>query len=316
MTTATPRHKIVDGIPCFSEDRYWGKAPKEELEKALAVIQEQGWDEFRRRYKDAFDATFEENRADWRFPIPLSRDSVVLDAGAGMGRSSIPLARVVGKVVAVDPSFLRMKFLKLRAEKEGLKNIDVYVGDLFDVPFEKGSFDLIVMNGLLEWIGATDKYTEPREAQLAALRLAKDLLKDGGHLYIGIENRAAFAYLYALDHSGLRFTSYLPRPMADWYCRLRKGARYDTYTYTARGYRKLLSEAGFGAADFYLVYPGYNCPRITIPYGDLNLLAYVIRRLMPQNSWRRRLASRLAGVRPLLVLYRSIFFSFNIIAKK
>lgn len=308
--------RIVDGIPFFSEDRYWGKAPQKELEKALLILEHEGWNEFVRHFPDRFDYTFEENRADWRFPIPLSKQSVILDIGAGMGRNSIPLARVSKKVVSVDQSFLRMKFLKKLAEKEGLENIEVYVGDLFDLLFPEESFDLIVMNGVLEWVGATDRYQNPREAQRAALQWCRKLLKKGGHLYVGIENRAAFAYLYARDHSGLRFTNYLPRFVADWYCRLRQGKRYDTYTYTVGSYQRLFAEAGFTKNDTYLVYPGYNCPRITIPYDNLDVLAYVIRRLIPENSWRRRLARRLAEIKPLLRLYRLGFFSFNFIIPK
>jgi len=312
----TTNFKSKEGIPLFTEDRYWGKSPKEELEKALEVLEEKGWGEFNARYQGKFDFTFDENRADWRFNTTVSKDSIILDLGAGMGRSSIPLARVAGKVVSVDHSFLRMKFLKKRAEKEGLKNIEVYVGDVFDLPFKKESFDLIVMNGLLEWVGVTDKYSHPREAQVASLKICRDLLKKGGSLYIGIENRFALSYLKAIDHSGLRFTSYMPRFMASWYTLLRKGERYKTYTYNVGGYEKLLSEAGFDEADFYLVYPGYNCPRITIPYNNLNVLAYVIRGLMPKNTWRRRMVKRLAGIWPLLWLYRKLFFSFNIIVKK
>ena len=203
----TTNFKTKEGIPLFAEDCYWGKSPKEELEKALMVLEEKGWEEFKALYQSKFDFTFEEGRADWRFPIPISKDSVVLDIGAGMGRSSIPLARVAGKVISVDHSYLRMKFLKKRAEKENLKNIEVYVGDIFDLPFKKESFDLIVMNGLLEWVGVTDRYSHPKDAQIASLKVCKSLLKKGGHLYIGIENRFAASYLKGTDHSGLRFTS-------------------------------------------------------------------------------------------------------------
>ncbi|MSU74060.1 class I SAM-dependent methyltransferase [Candidatus Kaiserbacteria bacterium] len=316
MTNETPYKKVVEGIPFFCEDRYWGKTLKEELERALKVLDERGWEAFKREFEGKFDFTFEENRADWRFPVPLSKNSIVLDAGAGMGRISIPLARVVGKVVSVDQSFLRMKFLKKRAHEEGLDNIAVYVGDLFDLPFPKESFDLIVMNGLLEWVGMTDRYSNPREAQLESLRICRTLLKPGGYIYIGIENRFALSYLRGRDHSGLRYTSYMPRFLADWYTRFRKGERYRTYTYGARGYRKLLREAGFGEAEMYLVYPGYNAPRITVPYDTLHLLRYVIEVLMPATGWKRTVAKRLARLRPLVWLYRELFFSFNIFVQK
>src|SRR3989344_8216657 len=100
--------KVVGGIPLLSEDRYWGKSHKEELEEAIKVIENEGWDEFKVRYRNKFDQTFEENRDDWSFVVPVSKDFSVLDAGAGLGRISIPLARVVKKVVSLDQSFLRM----------------------------------------------------------------------------------------------------------------------------------------------------------------------------------------------------------------
>ena len=135
-------------------------------------------------------------------------------------------------------------------------------------------------------------------------------------LYVGIRNRWALAYLRGTDHSGLRFTSYLPRFVANLYTRLRTGARYDTYTYGARGYRKLLREAGFDTPELYLVHPGYNLPRILIPYENLAILRYVIEVLMPGGGGVRALAKRFARLRPLLWLYRELFFSFAIFAKK
>jgi ubiquinone/menaquinone biosynthesis C-methylase UbiE len=311
--------KTVDGIPFLSnisEDKYWGKATKEELEKAIRVIERKGWDEFKKIYSGKFDFTFEENRADWRFPIPVDKNYEILDIGAGMGRISIPLSRIAKKVVAVDQSFLRLKFLKKRAKSEELDNIEIYVGDIFDLPFKHESFDLIVMNGLLEWVGATDKYKDPREAQLVALEISRNLLKPGGYIYIGIENRFAFSYLVGRDHSGLRYTSYMPRKMADLYTKLRKRKRYDTYTYSKKGYENLLREAGFKDQDYYLVYPGYNNPRITVPYFNLNILSYAIRDLMAERSWKHRVAKTLASSRTLLWFYRKLFFSFNIIARK
>lgn len=308
--------RIVNGIPFFSEDRYWGKAPKEELEIAIKVLEEHGLDEFKLRYQNKFDVTFEENRADWRFVVSLPKDFSVLDAGAGMGRISIPLARVARKVVALDQSYLRMKFLKMRAEKEGLKNIEVCVGDIFDASFPEESFDLIVMNGLLEWVGATTRFSNPREAQLESLRICKKLLKKGGYLYIGIENRFALSYLRGRDHSGLYFTSYMPRFAANAYMKLRRRGRYDTYTYSKNGYEKLIKEAGFNDIEFYLSYPGYNLPRMMIPYNNLNALSYVIRAIMPSSSIKKMVAKFLAKFTQALRLYRYFFFSFGIVIRK
>ncbi len=308
--------KTIDGIPMYAPSRYWGKSAQKELEQALSLIDENGWEEFKEQYKGKFDFTFEENRADWRFNIPVTKRFKVLDAGAGMGRISIPLSRVVEKVVAVDSSLERMKFLKKRAELEDIKNIEVMVGDIFDLPFPKESFDLIVMNGLLEWVGATEKFSDPRVAQVECLKICKDLLKPGGYLYIGIENRWAFSYLRGRDHSGLRFTSYMPRWFANLYMRMRKGRRYDTYTYGANGYKELLHEAGLSSPELYLVHPGYNYPRVTIPYENLGILRYVIQTLMPEATLKHSLAKLAVKSALLLRIYRKVFFSFNIIARK
>lgn len=315
MKTTKPCLKTVEGIPFYSEDRYWGKASGAELESALQLLEDKGWEEFKAQYKNKFDATFEENRADWRFVIPLPEKFTVLDAGAGMGRISIPLARVAEKVVSLDQSFLRMKFLKKRAEAEGLNNIEVNVGDFFDVPFEKESFDLVVMNGLLEWVGATKRFSDPRQAQIESLKLAKSLLKKGGYLYIGIENRIALSYLRGIDHSGLRFTSYMPRFLASIYTKIRQGKKYDTYTYSKSGYEKLLREAGFKNFEFYLPYPGYNLPRVMIPYDNLSALSFALKSLILSSRRKKILVTVLTRVPGVLRLYRYLFFSFGIVVK-
>lgn len=305
---------MEDGVPLYSKDTYWGKAPAPDLAAALEVIDDAGWEEFGKRYRNKFDFTLDEDRADWRFNVPLSKDSIVLDIGAGLGRSTIPLARVVRRVVAFDASLLRMRFLKRLAGKNKLSNVDVFVGDIFDLPLRRGSFDLVAMNGILEWVGKTDRFKDPRAAQVACLRICRDLLKPGGSLYVGIENRFAGAYLRGTDHSGLRYTSFLPRIVADLYSRIRGRGRYDTYTYSKSGYEKLFHEVGFHNLDFFLVYPGYNRPKITIPYDDLNVLGYVIKVLLPSGGWKRSLLKTCA-VYPALWLYRKVFFSFNIIAR-
>ena len=305
-----------DGILLFAEDRYWGKATKEELGKALTLIEDKGWDEFEKLYQGKFDFTFEENRADWRFNIPITKDSIVLESGAGMGRTTIPLARIAKKVVAFDTSFLRMKYLKKRAEKEGLENIEAFVGDIFNLPLENNSFDVVSMNGVLEWVGKTNRFKDPKEAQIEALKICRSLLKEGGYLYIGIENRFALAYLRGIDHLGLRYTSYMPRFLANIYSKLRGKGPYDVYTYSKGGYEKLLGDAGFEDYKFYLPYPGYNLPRIVIPYNNLNILKYVIKVLMPNTSFTSRIVKFLSGFKFALWFYRKFFFSFNIIVKK
>ena len=313
-------YPAVEGVPLFAVNRYWGKIPEHEMKEAIATIDQDGWEEFQKKYQKRLDVAFDDSRADWRFEVPLPDNSVILDMGAGLGRNTIPLARIAKQVVAFDQSLERARFIRRRVQKEGLTNTRVFVGDVFQLPFAPKSFDLIVMNGVLEWVGKTDRFSNPRDAQRAALSICRELLRDGGHLYIGIENRYSFVYLRGTpEHGGLRYTTFLPRRIASLYTRIRQGEPYRTYTHTRAGYQKLLHEAGFTQPTFFLPYPGYNLPRIVVPYHDLRAFRYMLTKLLSS----RRLGPLGIGIRFIfshstvaLRIYRYFFFSFNIIAKR
>lgn len=106
----------------------------------------------------------------------------------------------------------------------------------------------------------------PRDIQLGFLRGLLSLLRPGGCLYIGIENRFGLpSWLGRPDHPGLPFTSLLPRRLADLLTsrmlRDRGWSKYYTYTYSWLGYKRLLRQAGFGEVEIYWVYPSYSNPK-------------------------------------------------------
>jgi len=310
--------KFIDGIPVFCDDMYWGKSKEEMLLEAIDIIDSKGWQAFDEKFSKKFDYSLDESLADWHFNIPINKDYIAMDIGAGLGRSSIPLSRFAKKIISVDNSISRMRFLKRFVKNNNIDNIEVCVADIYDLPFKEKSFDLIALNGVLEWVGKTKLYKEHRQAQIVALEICRKLLKDGGYLYIGIENRFALSYLRGTDHSGLRFTSYMPRFIADFYCRARGKGEYDTYTYNKGGYLKLFKESGFkeNNINFFLPYPGYNSPKIVIPYEKLNILKYVIQVMMPSTGWKKKIVKKISSFNLFLLIYRKLFFSFNIIIKK
>jgi SAM-dependent methyltransferase len=55
--------------------------------------------------------------------LPVTRDSRVLDIGAGPGTLAIPLAPRVKEVTAVEPGAGMVEILKRHAERDGIKNI-------------------------------------------------------------------------------------------------------------------------------------------------------------------------------------------------
>jgi hypothetical protein len=109
------------------------------------------------------------------------------------------------------------------------------------------------------------------------------ILKPNGTLLIGIENRWGYNGAFgSIDHSGLPYTNLMPRWMATWWLRrstrehthtvLNSKRQYRTYTYGARGYRKLLADSGFPATSMYWPDPDYNQPFSIIPL-DSGLIA-------------------------------------------
>lgn len=59
---------------------------------------------------------------------PLLGCRALLDIGAGVGALSIPLAKIVKEVTALEPSFAMIEVLKQEARSKGVKNIKVVQG--------------------------------------------------------------------------------------------------------------------------------------------------------------------------------------------
>lgn len=306
---------VQQGIPLFAQDMYWGKVPSSTLQSAIDMITRDGWVAFTDAYAGKFDFSEATDRADWRFSIPIRKDWTILDTGAGMGRNTIPLAKIAGHVVAFDTSHIRLRFIQELAKKNRLDNVTIFVADFFDLPLPDHSFDLIALNGVLEWVGKTNRFTNPRDAQLEALRICKRLLKPNGYLYIGIENRISYVYLHAHDHGGLYYSNYLPRLLANMYSHIMKSEPYQTYTYSQTGYEKLLEEAGFTNNCFYVAFPGYNHPRIIFPYNNIPLIQFTLQYLLNRNSFKGRVLGTLSRSTFFTRILRMFSYSFNIISQ-
>jgi SAM-dependent methyltransferase len=263
---------LVDGIPHFvTEFPYWGEIPQQQMQEVNRLAQLGNW---KNALLESEDASVQRastmilniERANWHCLVDLPPDSRVLDLGAGTGTTSHALAFHYREVVALEPVLERVQFMQERFSQENIENIQVVRSSLWTLPFAPESFDLVVMNGVLEWV-AEGRDGDPEEIQLSALRNAFRLLRPGGYLYVGIENRFSPGYFvgYPDPHSGIPFVTVLPRALAHWYSRKKGLSGYRNYLYSSAGYRKLLRRAGFAGAEIYLAIPSYNHPRFLIP---------------------------------------------------
>lgn len=77
--------------------------------------------------------------------LRLAGDERVLDVCCGSGASAIPAAEIVGQTGSVIGVDLAENLLALaRSKALGLTNIEFQLGDMTQLPFEDGSFDVVV----------------------------------------------------------------------------------------------------------------------------------------------------------------------------
>ena len=118
------------------------------------------------------ERSLEENAA---FLLPhLAKDMRLLDCGCGPGSISLDFASYLseGQVVGVDIESSQVGKARARAEEKGIQNATFLQGDIYALPFEEGSFDVVFTHAVI-WA-----LPDP----MRALRELKRVLKPGGIL--------------------------------------------------------------------------------------------------------------------------------------
>jgi SAM-dependent methyltransferase len=340
------RWERIGDIPVFSKpEGYWGEIPAEEMEPLLAEAESLGWDRALRKrllgeddegtgvedwrhggeteegaaprgeflYRYATDPT----RADWRFLVSLDETSKVLDIGAGWGALAMAIAPEVGVMVASDDMIERARFLEIRARQSGLDNVMACAAPAQEIPFPDGTFDLIILNGVLEWVGVSRVRKSPRDVQRHVLENVHRKLAPGGSLYVAIENRWGYHYFLGTpdDHTKIRGTNLMPRWLANTVTKRKTGRDYRAWTHGMDGYRRLLRESGFASSRFWAPVPTYRNPREFLPLDDPTVFEWYTERFGADTAKRRlklAVAKRLfrAGLLPRMMPH------FGILARK
>ena len=315
---------VRDGIPRFFQipEHYWGEVSRNQALELIEAARQGSW-------VDAVRARFPENdnmiiglldpqRASWAPMLGLDEKSIALDIGSGYGCITQSLSRFVGEVYSVEAVTERIDFTRERLRQERVNNVRLMQASAADLPLADNSFDLVVVNGVLEWVGEWDLTVDPRTVQMNFLKKIFRLLKEDGILLVGIENRFGWTFILGeQDHSGMPYTTLVPRAVANWMLSLNSKPhfrtelnprkQYRTYTYSERGYQKLLNEAGFAATSSYWAEPGYNQPYSLVPLARRDWVRQHSVELLdhpsaaPRRSWRRRLKRIVAPMSSRLV---------------
>ncbi|MGN0612922.1 MAG: class I SAM-dependent methyltransferase [Porcipelethomonas sp.] len=78
--------------------------------------------------------------------LPIKNGMKILDLGAGSGYMSFPIAKSNAscKIIGLDIVFNTLAANRVRADKEGLRNLSFVCYDGIEFPFETNSFDMVI----------------------------------------------------------------------------------------------------------------------------------------------------------------------------
>ncbi len=323
-------YPIVHGVPDFRpKDEYWCNVSREKMRELNDLARTSNdWLSAAKKLLPSYSEHFIPfYRADSQFLWPTDSNSVILDAGSMWGGISVPAAQFHKEVYAVDKTLETLEFLDIRAKQMGFTNVHCIGASLEKLPFPDNFFDMVVLSGVLEWVGVQDdvdleqqwnrtgrgiKLSQkehykktPRAMQLEALKEIRRVLKPSGHIFLAIENSVGFIYLagWPDEHMNLPFLSFLPRFLSNIITKLALGSEYRTYVYDIPGYKKLLKEAGFGKGFFYGVFNHYINAKEIIP---VSLVKGLKGKIFQGKDWRLRLLSRFIPAGMLAYLSPSI----------
>ena len=190
-----------------------------------------------------------ENIVTW---LPIDGTQSVLEIGSGCGAVTGMLAQLADHVTCIDLSKKRSEINAYRHRERD--NIEIIVGNYKDIGEQiEEKYDYVTLIGVLEY---ADAYIGGENPYDAMLRSAASHLKEGGKLFIAIENQFGLKYFAGCreDHTGRYYDGL--EGYVDY-----EGVR----TFSKPRLTKMLTDAGlFGT--FYYPYPDYKLP-LTI-YSD------------------------------------------------
>lgn len=170
----------------------------------------------------------------------------VLELGAGCGAVTGAFLKKGAKVTSVDLSLRRSRINALR--HQDAENLEILIGAMEDVlPHLEGQYDHVTLIGVLEYAACFSDRPEPFRYMLEA---AAGAMKEGGSLWVAIENRLGMKYFAGCreDHTGRYFEGIEDYPHRD-----------GPYTFSRTELAALAASCGLDCR-FYYPYPDYKFP--------------------------------------------------------
>ncbi len=184
------------------------------------------------------------------------KNASALEIGSGCGAVTGVLCEKFGRVTAVDLSKRRSTINAYRNKE--YDNLRIMVGNFEDVRFDE-KFDVITLIGVFEY---SIYYIQSDDPFVDMLKKCRSLLKEGGKLFIAIENKYGMKYFAGAkeDHTGRAYDG------IEGYHGVERVRTFSGYALNA-----MLKAAGFTGLEFRYPVPDYKLPMEV--YSDLRLPA-------------------------------------------
>lgn len=232
----------------------------------------------------------EVDRAKFVDLLPMRADSHVLEIGPGLGQITCQLAPRVAAVCALEVVPGQAQFVQQRCRQQGFTNVHVAVGgDDCRLPYPDGSFDLVVLNLVLEWCASRCEGEDPEVVQQRLLCECARVLKANGNLYVATKNRFALRYVIGKrdEHvHEMRFGNALPRWMTRLMVRLSGKGRPPGLLHSHGALGRMLRQAGFARLQSYWATPEVRYPAEYVPLDATAIRKARLRKDFPQGEGR------------------------------
>ena len=175
----------------------------------------------------------------------MDKSASALEIGSGCGAVTGILCEKCGSVTCVDLSKKRSSINAYRNKDHD--NLRIMVGNFEDVEF-KEKFDIVTLIGVFEY---SIYYISSNDPFVDMLKKCRSLLKEGGKLYIAIENKYGMKYFAGAceDHTGRPFDG------IEGYHGVERVRTFSGYALDA-----MLKAAGFKDIEFRYPVPDYKLP--------------------------------------------------------
>ena len=257
-----------EGIPVFLRfsniDAELSRFPNET--KAIALARKADW-------KTALEAVYDPDmvaysadpvRTNFLDLLPLSKNTIALEIGVGFGQHTVEIASRVKRLDTFEVRLVNSLFTRIRCEQSGAANVTFTCGgDDCRLPFVDSSYDVVILNLVLEWCGSGNPEEPQLNSQRRLLSEIQRVLKPGGLLQISTKNRFAYRLLIGGrdEHAyAMRFGSSLPRWLFRLILRLRQLSPTPGYLHSYGGLKKLIASAGLSVVASYWTAPEMRCP--------------------------------------------------------